>query len=109
MRSPPEQPDRVNNLTVSDKYNFVDPIADNVEGQPGVDSRGVAVGEGARVICLDDAAFLPGEVDARRAFGLHAVYSGFGRERAEGRDHPANAATQPDGDEDRVGLFAPIL
>src|SRR5262245_22509872 len=114
MRRPPEQPDRANDLAVADQYNFVDaftPIraSNDVEGQRGGDSRGHAVSEGARVLGLDDAAFFPGEVDARRAFSLHAVDSGFWRERAEGRDHAANAAAQPDGNEDRVGLLAPIL
>src|SRR5262249_36657541 len=67
-----------------------------------------AVGERVRVFGLDDATFFPGEIDARRAFGLHAVDPGFGRERAESRDHAANAAAEPNGHKDRVGLFPPL-
>src|SRR5262245_7623068 len=111
MSCPPQQPDRADDLIVADQHNFINPDApvgapDDVESQRGGNPRGDAVGKSARVLGLDDAAFFPGEIDARRAFGLRAVDSGFGRKLSEGCDYAANAAPQPDGNDDRVDLLA---
>src|SRR5262245_28632254 len=108
MGCPPKQPDRADDLAVAAQNDLVNPVTDDVEGQRGGNPGGDAIGESVRVFGLDDAAFFPGEIDARRAFGLHAVDLGFGRERAKGRDHAANAAAESDGRENRVGLFAPL-